>query len=282
MYRDPVFQKIIDRALKEDQSHHDITTNILVPENQISKACIIVRQEAVICGLDVAKYIFKKFDPKMKFTFFCKDGDRLKRNCKVVCLKGKTRAILTGERLVLNFMAYLSGISTETNKFVKKAHPYQVKIMDTRKTIPGLRALVKMAVRTGGGVNHRFNLKEMVMIKDNHLIAYKREKTIENAIKHVRKKTRKIIVIEVDSLIQFKQALDAQPDIILLDNMSPRQLKKSVKINNESKNKCLLEASGGITLRTIRAVAKTGVDRISIGALTHSPNAIDFSMEFKG
>jgi len=279
---EPVFKKIIDRALFEDESKSDITTNILVTANQISKAEIIVREDVIVCGLEVIKYIFKKLDPKMQFTAHCKDGDKKKRNNKILSLKGKTRAILTGERVALNFIAYLSGVSTETNKFVKKTHPFKVKIMDTRKTIPGLRALVKMAVRAGGGVNHRFNLKEMVMIKDNHLIAYKREKTIENAIAQVRKRTTKLIVIEVDSIIQFKQALEAQPDIILLDNMTPKQLRKAVELNKKSSNKCLLEASGGITLRTIRSVAKTGVDRISIGALTHSPNAIDFSMEFKG
>ena len=275
-------KKSINRALKEDRSSHDITTNLLVPLKQISEASIIARENAVVCGIEVIRYLFKKLDPSMKMKFYYKNGDKIKRNSKIVDLRGKTRAILSGERAALNFIAYLSGISTETNKFVERVHPYKVKIMDTRKTIPGLRYLVKMAVRAGGGVNHRFNLKEMVMIKDNHLIAYKKEKNIEETVAHIRQKTSKLVILEVDTLSQFKQALKAQPDIILLDNMNPDQLKKAVHLNKSANKPCLLEASGGITLRTIRSIAKTGVNRISIGALTHSPDAIDFSMEFRG
>lgn len=274
-------KKNIEYALKEDRSTQDVTTNILVPKGQTSKAVIIVREESVICGLDIVKYIFKKLDPRIKLKFHCKDGDKVKRNNKVVNLEGKTRAILSGERVALNFLAYLSGIANTTNKFVERVYPHKVQVMDTRKTIPGLRALVKMAVRVGGGVNHRFNLKEMVMIKDNHQIAYQKNGSIQEAIHNIRRKTYKRIVAEVDNLTQFKQALEARPDIILLDNMNPKQLRKAVTLNQADKNPSLLEASGGITLRTIRRVAKTGVDRISIGALTHSPKAIDFSMEFK-
>lgn len=275
-------QRAIRQALKEDRIAQDITTNLLVSKDQVSKAFIIVKEPAVICGLEIVAAIFRKLDPEVQLHFLCQEGDSVKENSRVVMIKGKTRAILSCERVALNFLAYLSGIATETRKFIKRVSPYKVKIMDTRKTIPGLRALVKMAVRCGGGVNHRFNLKEMVMIKDNHQVAYPKDKTIQDAIRQVRKKTKKLIVVEVDTLSQFKEALASRPDIILLDNMTTRQIRKAVKLNNADPKRCLLEASGGINLRNIRSVARTGVDRISVGALTHSPKAIDFSMEFIG
>lgn len=274
-------KKSIARALAEDCNKQDITTGILVPRNQISEACIIAQEEAVICGLEIIKYIFKKLDPKMHFRFYRKDGGKIRKNGRAVFLKGKTHAILSGERVALNFISYLSGISTQTNRFVEEVKTYKVQVMDTRKTIPGIRALAKMAVRVGGGVNHRFNLKEMVMIKDNHLVAYKKNGCIKEAISKIREKTSKIIIMEVDNLTQFRQTLKACPDIILLDNMSLNQIKKAVALNKKDKNSILLEASGGITLKNIRSIAKTGVDRISVGALTHSPKSIDFSMEFK-
>ena len=274
-------KKSIDRALEEDCNKQDITTNILVPRSQISEACIIAREEAIICGLEIIEYIFKKLDSKMHFKSCCKDGGKIKKNGRVVCLKGKTHAILSGERVALNFISYLSGISTQTNRFVKEIKPYKVQILDTRKTIPGLRALAKMAVRVGGGKNHRFNLKEMVMIKDNHLVAYKKNGYIKEAISKVREKTSKTIIMEVDNLNQFKKSLEACPDIILLDNMNLNQIKRAVALNKKNKGSILIEASGGITFKSIRAIAKTGVDRISVGALTHSPKSIDFSMEFK-
>jgi len=271
---------IIRRALKEDHSDRDITTNILVSPSQTSRAYIIVKENAVVCGLDVVRAIFQKLDRNMNIKEHAREGDKVKKGTKIVSLKGKTRALLTGERVALNFLSYLSGIATITNRFVEKARPYEVKIMDTRKTLPGLRGLVKMAVRAGGGVNHRFNLKEMVMIKDNHQIAYQKDKTIQDAIRHVRARTKKMIMVEVDTIIQFRQALKGRPDVILLDNMSPKQIGKIVSLNRKSPAPCLLEASGGINLRNIRAIAKTGVDRISIGTLTHSPRAVDFSIEF--
>ncbi len=275
-----LIRKIVTRALKEDQSHKDITTNILVPAHQFSEAYIVAKEKGVVCGLEVTRAVFRRLDPKIEIHFLAKDGDRVRKNQRVVEIKGKTRAILSGERVALNFLSYLSGVATVTHRFVKRIHPYRVQVLDTRKTIPGLRVLVKMAVRVGGGVNHRLDLKEMVLIKDNHLIAYKTERTIPQAIRLMRKRTKKMIVVEVDTLAQLKDALEAQPDIILLDNMTPAQIRKAVAMNRKSVKPCLLEASGGITLGTIRSVARTGVDRISIGALTHSPKAIDFSMEF--
>jgi len=275
-----LINKIIHRALKEDLSDQDLTTNILFTRNKISEAYIMTREKALICGVDIVKRIFRELDPCMTIIFYKNDGDLVTANTKIMALKGKTRALLSGERTALNFLSYLSGISTLTHKYVKKVKPYPVQIMDTRKTTPGLRVLEKMAVRVGGGINHRFNLNEMAMIKDNHRIAHEREAPIKNAIEKVRRRTHKQICVEVDNIKEFRFALEADPDIILLDNMDCRRMKQAVKIRNASGKLCLLEASGGINLKTVVDIAKTGVDRISIGALTHSPGTIDFTMEF--
>ncbi len=277
-----VINKAIQQALREDHSDKDVTTRCLVREDQVSSATIISRETCIVCGLDILTTIFRKLDKRMKITCFVQEGEQVKKNQEIISFEGKTRALLSGERVALNFFSYLSGIATLTHRFVDKVSDLPVKIMDTRKTIPGLRPLVKMAVRCGGGVNHRFNLNEMVIIKDNHLLAYEKDATVKDAIQDVRKQTKKLIVVEVDTFKQFKQALDANPDVVLLDNMSIPQLKKAVQYRNRGKKPCLLEASGGINLHNIRQVALTGVDRISIGALTHSPQAIDFSMEFIG
>ncbi len=272
--------KAIRRALKEDHSDKDVTTRCLVSPSQISHAAIITREDCVICGLSLIITLFRRLDREIKITCHYQDGDNVKKSQKIITFEGKTRALLSGERVALNFFSYLSGVATLTHRFVEKVHDLPVKIMDTRKTIPGLRALVKMAVRSGGGVNHRFNLKEMVIIKDNHLLAYEKDATIKDAILHVRRQTKKLIVVEVDTLTQFKEALEAAPDIVLLDNMSIPDMREAVQHKTDQKSHCLLEASGGINLHNVRQVALTGVDRISIGALTHSPRAIDFSMEF--
>ena len=273
--------KSIRLALKEDQSHKDITTRCLVHQTQISRASIITREPCVVSGLEVVAAIFRHLDAKIKIQYHRHDGDRLEKNQKIVSFCGRTRALLTGERVALNYLSYLSGVATLTQRFVSKVADLPVKIMDTRKTIPGLRSLVKMSVRHGGGINHRFNLKEMVIIKDNHLVAYESDSTVKEAILHVRRRTKKMIVAEVDNLSQFKQAIEANPDIILLDNMNTEQMRKAVAYKNARSPKVLLEASGGVNLRSVRSIALTGVDRISIGALTHSPNAVDFSMEFE-
>ena len=271
------------RALREDSSDKDITTRCLVTPQQVSTASIVTREDCVVSGLEVVATIFRRLDSRMKMHYHCHDGEAVKKGVSLMTLAGKTRALLTGERVALNFISYLSGVATFTNRFVDKVRDLPVNIMDTRKTIPGLRSLVKMAVRNGGGVNHRYNLKEMVMIKDNHLLAYESDETIKDAILHVRRQTRKMIVVEVDTLQQFRQALEANPDIILLDNMTIAQMRKAVQLNQKhTQKKILLEASGGINLHNVRRIALTGVDRISIGALTHSPKAIDFSMEFGG
>lgn len=271
--------QLIRQALREDSARRDLTTHSLVPKNNTCEAVIVVRENAVICGLGIVKKVFKQLDPAVKFRTSYSDGDKVKKGDNILFIKGKTRVLLSGERVALNFLSLLSGIATLTNAFVKKVSPYKANIMDTRKTIPGLRALSKKAVRCGGGVNHRFDLSAMVLIKDNHRIVHKTSLSIKESIQSLRKKTSKPIEVEVDNITQFKQALDARPDMILLDNMPVGQMKKAVLLNKKYKTSCILEASGGIHLKNVRSIAATGVNRISVGALTHSPKAVDFSME---
>jgi len=269
------------QALREDAVGRDITTNALISKTQISKGRIIMKEDSVICGLAIAKKVFQKLSPDVRFQTSFKDGAKVRRNTTIATVKGRTRTLLTGERTALNFLAYLSGIATTTNQFVQKTRRDKVKILDTRKTTPGLRMLEKYAVRCGGGYNHRADLSELVLVKDNHREACYPKISIPQAVERIRRKTRKKLEIEVDNLIQFKQALTVHPEMILLDNMSCQHMKRAVQWNRKilHKQRPLLEASGGITLRNVAAVAKTGVDRISIGALTHSHKAINISME---
>ena len=272
---------LILRALSEDATSKDITTNSLIPGTHTSKCVIIVKEDAVLCGLAIAKNVFQKLNKHIRFQTKFKDGAIVKRNTIIVTLKGKTRSLLTGERVALNFLGYLSGIATNTHLYVMKTRRGKTKIYDTRKTTPGLRLLEKYAVKCGGGNNHRFDLSELVLIKDNHRQACHPRQSIPQTVQSIRRKTRKALEIEVDNLSQFKQALTAAPNMILLDNMTCAQMKKAVTLTRTlpRKKRPLLEASGGITLTNVAAIAKTGVDRISIGSLTHSHKAIDVSME---
>jgi len=273
-------RRIIDIAMDEDRVQNDITTNILIDKKQISESYIISREDAVICGNALVKEVFKKFDAKATVVSYHKDGDRIKKNEPVLFLKGPTATILSCERVALNFLGHLSGISTLTAGFVKMAGKTTSKILDTRKTTPGLRDLEKYAVYCGGGFNHRQDLSDMVLIKDNHLAAQAKDITLADIVRKVRRETTKKIELEVDTLKQFEQALQARPDIILLDNMTVAQLKTAVHLKKKKKSQIMLEASGGVNLNTIAKIAQTGVDRISIGQLTHSAKAVDFSLEF--
>jgi len=276
------YKNLILQALHEDAAEADITTNYLFDNKRKSAGHIISRENAVVCGLDIAKAVFKKLDKNIRFHNVHKDGDTIKRGETLLELKGKTRAILTGERTALNFLGYLSGIATNTHKFVEKIKPYKVKILDTRKTTPGMRKLEKYAVRCGGGTNHRINLVELVMIKDNHREISKSFPCLSDAVHFFKKRTHKQVEIEVDNLDQLRQALKSDPDIIMLDNMGPYRLRKAialVKKIKKGKKKPLLEASGGITLRNVRDIAATGVDMISIGSLTHTHKFTNLSME---
>ena len=273
--------KIILEALREDAYNQDITTEYFVPKNRVSRGYIVVKEDAVVCGLDIARKVFTKLDKNCKFTSTYKDGTRVKKGTKIAFLSGRTRALLTGERTALNFLAHLSGIATKTRTFLDKVRPFKVQILDTRKTTPGLRALEKYAVRCGGGINHRCDLGAMILVKDNHGKIFHGYKNLCAAIEKIKKIMKKPIQVEVEDLVQLKEVLKVSPDLILLDNMSPAQLKIAVRTARKifPRGAPILEASGGVSLKNIRGIARTGVDRISIGALTHSAKAINMSME---
>ena len=276
-----IIDKLIRNALREDAVRSDVTTNTLIPKQQKCQAVIVAKKGGVVCGAQIAVKVFKALDPGLHAKVMIKDGRSVKVGDVLVRLAGRTRSILSGERTALNFLGYLSGMATLTQQFVKAVEPYPVKIMDTRKTTPGLRALERYAVRCGGGFNHRFDLKDAVLIKDNHLKASSPHVGIVEAIRCFRAKNKHPIEIEVDTLDQFRQALSAGPEIILLDNMTRTQMRRAVEITRAlpGTRRPLLEVSGGVTLKTVKAIAATGVDRISIGALTHSSGSLDVSLE---
>ena len=259
-------------ALNEDlYPLGDISSNLL-QNNTKKKVKLISNQSGIIGGLEFAKETFKLLDNKIRVNLKKKEGSKIKKGDLIAIIEGNIRHILTGERVVLNFLSHISGIATTTNQFIKKVGK-KSKICCTRKTIPNLRVVQKYAVKLGGGTNHRFNLSDEYLIKDNHVANADINKLIKLAIK---KKKGKKITVEVDNLIQLKKIIGLKFDRILFDNMKPKILKKAV---NLSKNFYETEASGGITLKNIKEVANTGVKRISIGSLTHSFNSLDLKFE---
>jgi len=271
--------KFVKQILKEDFCSEDITTNALVGPSHLSTARIIARQDCVLCGLDITKKIFKQMDKTLSFKTSFRDGKIVKKGKSVLVLNGHTRAILSAERAALNVLGYLSGIATLTRQYVEAVKPSKASILDTRKTTPTLRWLERYAVRCGGGTNHRDNLSEMAMIKDNHLAVSLPGVSITESIQRLKKVSHKKIIVEVENLDQLAEALLAAPQVILLDNMPVPMIKKAVLIRNRLNKKVLLEASGGVSLKTVLAVARTGVERISVGALTHSAPSADLSLE---
>lgn len=267
--------ELIKRALLEDINYLDTTTDYLIPEEQKGSAQFLAKADGILCGLEVALRVFEILQPDFKYEVFKKDGDNIKKGEVFAKIYGKTRTILKGERTALNLIQHMSGIATATNEAVKIVEGTKASIADTRKTLPGLRPIQKYAVTVGGGKNHRYNLSDAAMLKDNHVDA---GGGIENAVKALKKKLGHMtkIELEVRNLDELKQALEANVDVIMLDNMSPELMKEAVKITN---GQALLEASGGITNETLREVARTGVDIISIGALTHSVKAFDISLK---
>ena len=260
-------------ALNEDLYPSGDITSELINKNIKKKVKMISNQKGILGGIEFAKETFKLIDKKIKFKNKKKDGSRIKKGEVVATIDGDLKNILTGERVALNFVSHISGIATKTNMFVKKVGK-KTKICCTRKTIPNLRVIQKYAVKLGGGTNHRFNLSDEYLIKDNHIST---EKNFENLIKRViKKKGRKKITVEVDNLSQLKRILGLKFDRILLDNMSSKNLKKAVKMSSKFYE---TEASGGINLKNVKNVSSTGVDRISIGSLTHSINALDLKLE---
>ncbi len=268
-------ESLITEALKEDIPQRDITSESIIPEDHISKAHILAKEEGVLAGLDVALMVFQCIDPSLRFQKKFKDGDEFKKGDILAALEGKTISILKGERVALNFLQRLSGIATLTRKFVEAVKGTSTKILDTRKTTPGLRKLEKYAVRMGGGMNHRISLSDMVLIKDNHLAVIG---SIKEAIERAREKVDKEIKIEVEvkNIEELKEAIEAGADIVMLDNMNISEIKKAVKI---AKGKVPLEVSGKVNLDNVKKIARTGVDFISIGMLTHSYKSIDISLE---
>lgn len=265
---------IINLAFEEDIRNGDITTQAIIDENVQAKAVWRSKEQGIIAGLEVAERVFQKLDIKLEWKPFANDGDLVSEGDIIVEFQGSCRAVLSAERVALNFVQRMSGIATQTNRLVKKLEGLNTKILDTRKTVPGLRILDKYAVKTGGGINHRIGLFDMAMIKDNHIIT---AGGIANAVKQVRENAPKVkIEVETTNLSEVDEALEAGAEIIMLDNMSIKMTKKAV---DRIGKKALTEASGNINEKNIREVAGTGVDFISVGALTHSVRAFDISQQ---
>ena len=265
-------KSIVKQTLKEDlRPYGDITTRVI--KNKKVTAKIIAGQNCVVGGLNFAKIAFKISDKKIIFIAKTKDGKKVNKGKVIAILKGKASGILKSERVALNFLGLISGVATTTNKFVKKIKGKSCKICCTRKTLPNLRLIQKYGVRLGGGINHRFNLSDEILIKDNHISV---DKNIYNLVKRaIKNKKGNKITVEVDNLSQLKKILGLKFNRVLFDNMSPKNLRKAVKM---SKRFYETEASGGVTLSNVRKIANTGVKRISIGKITHSTSAIDFSL----
>lgn len=267
---------IIKTALLEDINYIDTTTDYLIDEAQEDSAKFLAKSDGVLCGIEVALRVFEILQPSgFKAEVYKHDGDRLKKGDIIAEIHGKTRTILKGERTALNLIQHMSGIATAANKAVELVKGTNASIADTRKTLPGLRPLQKYAVTVGGGRNHRYNLSDAAMLKDNHVDA---GGGISNAVAKLKSKLGHMtkVELEVRNLDELKQALDAGVDVIMLDNMTPDMMKEAVRITD---GKALLEASGNITDDTLRVVAETGVDIISMGALTHSVKAFDISLK---
>lgn len=268
-------KKLIEQALSEDLSNGDVTSEAIIPSDAASTADIKAKQDLVLAGLEVAREVFHYLDPATRFESLVRDGDRIKAGAVLARVSGKTRILLAGERAALNLLQHLSGIATLTSRYAEQLKGTKAQILDTRKTLPGLRRLEKYAVRMGGGRNHRFGLYDGILIKDNHITA---AGSITKAVELARKNAHNLLKIEVETktLDEVREALAAKTDVIMLDNMSVETMKEAVKLIS---GKALVEASGNVTLDTIRAIAETGVDFISSGSLTHSAPAADISMK---
>lgn len=268
---------IIYKGLDEDISYIDITSDILLTSQDLSTAEMITKEAGVIAGIEVAKRVFELVDPNLDCQILVEDGTIVDKGVTIFRVKGLSRSILKGERVALNLLQRMCGIASLSKKFSDEVIDYNTRIVDTRKTTPGLRILEKYAVSVGGCSNHRFNLSDAVMIKDNHIKAVgsikKAVMLAKDSIPHTTK-----IEVEVETISQLKEALKAQSDIIMLDNMTNETMAEAVRINNKQ---AILEASGNITIDRLKAIAEIGVDVISVGALTHSVKAFDISMNIK-
>jgi nicotinate-nucleotide pyrophosphorylase (carboxylating) len=265
----------VTRALEEDVGTGDLTARLIPPDEQ-ARARLMTRQSGVLCGVEWFRRTFEELDTDVEIFWHHADGDEITANSSLCELEGSARALLTGERTALNFVQLLSGVATRTRQFVLAVQGTRAKILDTRKTVPGLRMAQKYAVRTGGGVNHRLGLHDAILIKENHIAAAGGIRpALEAALREVRSSA--FVQVEVETLEQLREALDAGAKLILLDNFDPARMREAVKVAGD---RAELEASGGVTLKTVRAIAETGVHRISIGSLTKDVEALDLSMRF--
>ena len=270
--------RTVATALEEDVGGGDLTAQ-LIPADRISTATVITREDATLCGRAWVDEVFRQVDPRVRVTWQATDGDRVAANQLLCELSGPSRALLTGERTALNFLQALSGTATETSRYAEALKGTNCRVLDTRKTIPGLRLAQKYAVRCGGGTNHRIGLFDAILVKENHIAA---AGSIAAAVSEARRLNSKVMLeVEVENLDELQQALDAKVDRILLDNFSAEAMKSAVRITRAHANKGIeLEASGNMSLPTLRAVAETGVDFISVGGLTKHLRAVDLSMRF--
>ncbi len=268
---------LIKTALKEDINYIDVTTDYLLNPEAVTQAYFVSKDDGILCGIQVAMRVFTLLDPEVKFQLYKKDGDPVKRGDRILDMEGHTVALLKGERTALNLVQHMSGVATATHRCVELVEGTNASIADTRKTLPGLRPIQKYAVTCGGGRNHRYNLSDAAMLKDNHIDAYG---SITAAITALRKKAGHMLSIEVEvrNFEELQEALDAGANIIMLDNMDCSDMAQAVEMTG---GRAKLEASGNITLENIRQVAETGVDIISLGALTHSVKCFDISMKIK-
>ncbi len=274
--RDDKLRRLIELSLSEDIGDGDLTSEALIDEDRLARSLIVAKEEGVLAGLEIARMVFNQLDPSLLYQTSCKDGIKVIKGEEVARLEGKAKSILSGERTALNFLQRLSGIATLTSKYVEKIKNTGVRILDTRKTTPGLRALEKYAVRMGGGENHRMGLFDMILIKENHI---KTVGNISNAIEKTRARyPNKKIEVETRNPEEVKEAVNSGADWVMLDNMTTDEMKKAVKLIRSSKKETKIEASGRIDLNNVREIALTGVDFVSVGALTHSTPALDFSL----
>ncbi len=283
MLRASLIDPLVKIALKEDVGSKDITTSALIPRNLTIKAEIEFKQSGVVCGIEIAERVFRLVDENLRFLPVAKDGEWAEKGREVAYIEGLGVSILIAERTALNFISHLSGIATKTKEFVEKVKGTNTRIMDTRKTTPGLRIFEKYAVSTGGGVNHRLGLYDQVLIKDNHLRILRKEPLVEMVARTKQAVLKKTIIgVEVKNLMELKEALKSKADYVLLDNMSVEMVREAVAHKNKIRSKIELEVSGNVNLNNVREYAETGVERISIGALTHAAPSIDIALDIVG
>lgn len=277
----PQIEEIVQNALDEDLKNGDVTTVPLVPSHLTGNATFLAKANGILAGMEIATIVFQKVDPFLKYTRIINDGARVKPGDILGKVEGSVQGILMSERTALNFLQHLSGIATLTSQYVNAVKGLPVKILDTRKTVPGLRILEKYAVSAGGGTNHRLNLGDMALIKDNHIAILRRQGlNIKDILRLARAKCpgKMKIEIETSSPAEALEAAEAGADVIMLDNMDLNSMRKAVGLIN---HRATVEASGGVNMDTVRAIAETGVDWISVGAITHSAPALDISLKLK-